>query len=253
MSRKALFCLLVVAAVAAMPALAQESGKKPDPKGVTAWKESLDLAADGSAKVVLDLTLSNWDGESIDLPLSYAKPEGILVESSDVTAAAKAGKTGDARVLKLTFDGKPPASANIRVSFGMKDFLDMKKARSPRGFYAFSYTFANMASVNVGSFSLKVLLPEDYAMTQIVSSTPKATGNEVVPPYDFSSANGRTVVNLRAPSVAVGKNAAIAFNFQPARKGALAVVVLSIVVAAVAMYVKRDVLTREDYEPQTGA
>jgi hypothetical protein len=249
-------CLIIATALASVPAAAQEPAKdaaKAAPKGVTAWKESLELAADGSVKVGLDLTLSNWDSDAIDLPLSYAKPEGITVASSDVAATAQAGKAGDMRVLKLTFDRKPPAATKLGVSFAMKNFLDMKKARSPRGFYSFSYTFANLSSTNVGAYSLKVLLPEGYKMKQVNSSTPKATGNEVTPPYDFSADDGRTMVNLRAPSVAVGKNAAIAFDFQPERKSGLAVVAISILLAAIAMYVKRDVLTKENYEPQTGA
>lgn len=250
-------CLLVAAAIAAAPVFAQEapkdSAKKADPKGVTSWKETLELAADGSAKVVLDLSLSNWDGDAIDLPLSYAKPEGIAVASPDVQATAQAGKSGDMRVLKLKFDKKPPATAKLSVSFAMKDFLDMKKALSPRGFYAFNYTFTNLSQANVGAYSLKVLLPEGFKMTQVLSSTPKATGNEVTPPYDFSADDGRTMVNLRAPSVAVGKNAAISFNFQPVRKGGFVMIAVCIVLAAIAMYAKRDVLTREDYEPQTGA
>lgn len=250
-------CLIVVAAFVATPVLAQEvakeSAKKADPKGVTSWIESLDLAADGSVKVALDLILSNWDSDAIDLPLSYAKPEGITVVSSELSATAQAGKAGDMRVLKLKFDRKPPASAKLNVSFTMKNFMDMKKSLSPRGFYAFSYTFTNLSPANVGVYSLKVLLPEGYKMSQVLSSTPKATGNEVTPPYDFSAEDGRTIVRLRAPSVAVGKNAAIAFNFQPARKSGLAMIAISIILAAIAMYAKRDVLTREDYEPQTGA
>ena len=262
MRRTALLsCLVIAAALAAAPVFAQvapkevpkDAAKKAEPKGVTAWKETLDLAVDGSAKVVLDLVLSNWDSDAIDLPLTYAKPDGITVTSTDVQATAQAGKAGDAKVLKLKFDKKPPAAAKLSVSFAAKDFLDMKKARSPRGFYAFSYSFANLASANVGAYSLKVLMPEGFKMTQVLSSTPKATGSEVTPPYDFSAEDGRTVVNLRAPSVAVGKTAAIAFNFQPERRGGAWMVAVCVILAAIAMYAKRDVLTNPDYEPQTGA
>jgi len=251
--------VLALVALAAAPAFAQEAAKdaakteaKAPPKGVTSWKETLELAEDGSAKVALDLVLSNWESDSIDLPLSYAKAEGVEVVSTDVAATAQAGKAGDMRVLKLKFDKKPPAQAKLGVTFAAKGFLDMKKARSPRGFYALNYTFANLSTANVGTYSLKVVLPAGYKMTQVLSSTPKATGNEVTPPFDFGDEGGRTVVNLRSPSVAVGKNAAISFNFQPAGKQALALVAAAIVIAAVAMYAKRDVLTREDYVPETG-
>gem|GEM_PF-6683209 len=257
-------CILSIAALVALPAAAQQAAgsaapgtppaaaktnQKAAPKGVISWKETLDLAADGSARVGVDLVLANWDADAIDLPLSYAKPEGITVTCPDLTVVGEAGKTGDVKALKLKFDRKPAPVERLRIDFVASGFLDWKKARSPRGFYGFSYTFANLGSAAVGGYTLKVLLPPEYKMTEVLSSTPKATGEEAVPPYDFTEEDGRLAVNLRSPAVGAGKTAAIAFNFEKPSNNAIAyIVVVAAIIAIIALFAKRGVLTDKDYQ-----
>ncbi len=245
--------ILVVGSVAAQGASTPaKTEQKPAQKGVKSWKEILSLAADGSATVTSDITLVNWDSDTMDLPLAYGKPEGITVSCPDLIVTAQAGKTGDAKVLKLKFDKKPAAEEKLTLTFTVKGFLDWDKAKSPQGFYTFSYTTTNLSQTSIGAFSLKILLPPNYKMTQVLSSTPKAKNDDVEPPYDFSKEGDRLVVNLRAPSLAMGKTAAISFNFQPSNS-AIAYIIVSIIIAAIALYVKRDVLTKTDYKREVGS
>lgn len=271
-------CILVAAALVACPAVAQQAAgatqksaaqpakteqkaasqpakadQKAGTKSVSAWKETLDLAADGSAGVTIDITLANWDSDSANLPIAYDKPEGISVTCADLVATGQIGKVGDARALMLKFDKKPAAEEKLKIAFTVKEYINWAKARSSRGFYNFSYSFANLLPSNIGAYSLKVLLPPNYKMTQVLSSTPKATGDEAVPPYDFTTEGGRVTVSLRAPSVAVGKSTAITFNFQSSVTNALAYIIVSVIVAAIALWVKRDVLTKEDYTREVSA
>jgi len=231
----------------ALPAAAQ------DAKGITAYRETIEIAADGSAAVSVDVTLSGWATDRIELPLNFAKVENFAVTAEGVKAAATASKTGDVRVIKVQFEGNPPAKLKLRVTFTAKDFFDWKKAKNPRGVYGFSYTFTNTTTANIADYSFKLLLPPGFEMNGVTSSTPRATGEEVEPPYDFVNEGGRTVVNLRSKSVGPGKAAAIAFGFAPEERRLWPAILIGLLVAALGLYLKRDVLTRSDYARESAA
>jgi hypothetical protein len=222
-------------------------------KGITAYQEIADLALDGSANVTTNITLMGWDSDKIDLPLSYAKPENIGAEAGDLKVAAAAGKTGDTNVIKLQFNGKPPAEVKIKITFAVNKFLDWGKAKTPRGIYNLSYSFTNTTATNIGKYEFKVILPPGYVMNGVSSSTPRATGEEVELPYDFSAQNNRIVVNLRSPTMAPGKNAAIALGFKKEDLNPWPLIGIGILISLVAMYLKRDVLTSADYVAKTAA
>lgn len=222
-------------------------------KGIVACRESVDLSPDGSANVTMGIALAGWDSDKLDLPLNYAKPENLGVEAGDLKVVATAGKTGDASVIKLQFDGKPPADVQIKLTFAVKKFLDLGKAKTPRGIFNLSYTFTNATATTINKYDFTVLLPPGYVMNGVSSSTPKATGEEVVPPYDFLAQGNRVVVNLHAPTVGPGKNAAIAFGFAKDDRNPWPLVGIGILISLAALYLKRDVLTSANYAAKTAA
>ena len=233
--------LAIFLSLAAWPAAAQ------DAKGITAYQELVDLAPDGSAKVTLNVTLSGWDSDKIELPLNFAKAEDFEVAAGGRKVKATAGKTGDVKVIKLQFDGKPAAEEKFAVTFTAREFFDWAKAKTPRGTFRFSYTFTNATANNITGYKLKILLPPGYNIAGITSSTPRATGEEIEAPYDFATENGRVALNLRSKSVASGKFAAIAFGFEKEERHTLPVILIGLLIAALALYLKRDVLTRPDF------
>jgi hypothetical protein len=239
--------VLLLALLAALPAAAQ------DARGIASYRETIDLATDGSAGVAIELMLANWAADRVDLPLNVGKPDNFAVTGDGVKAAASAARNGDVRVIRVQFEGKPAAAAKLRITFTAREFLDWKKARSPRGIYGLSYTFTNTGTANVGQYRLTVRLPEGYEMNGVSSSTPRMTGEEVEPPYDFVTEDGRTVVNLRAKSVAPGRTATIAFGFVKRERNPLPVIAIGMLVVAGALWIKRDVLTRADYVRETAA
>ena len=239
--------LAIFLALIAWPAAAQ------DAKGITAYQELIDLAPDGSAKIRLDVTLSGWDSDKIELPLNFAKPEDFEVTADGRKAKAVAGKTGDVKVIKLQFDGKPAAQEKLSVTFTAKEFFDWAKAKTPRGVFRFSYTFTNATANNIAGYKVKILLPPGYNIAGITSSTPRATGEEVEAPYDFATENGRVALNLRSKSVASAKNAAIAFGFEKEERHTAPVILIGLLIAALALYLKRDVLTRPDFGRESAA
>lgn len=155
---------------------------------------------------------------------------------------------GDARIVRVSFDGKPPAQVKLKLTFDAKEFLDWAKARKDRGVYNLSYTFTNTLVTTINNYTLKVLLPPGYVMNQVASSTPKATGEEVEPPYDFASTTGSTVVTLRSKTVGPGKTAAIAFGFKGVDGNPAPILLLGLVIAAAGVYIKRDLILRKGDE-----
>lgn len=232
--------LLQLALVA--PAWPQET------KGITAYDENFQLMPDGSARVTTRVRVSGLDAEEIDLPVNVAKPENFTAAADGVKVAASVGKTGDVKVIKLIFATRPIKETEITVTYEAKDFFDWKKARSARGIYNLSYNFTNATSRNIGKYSFKILLPPEYVMNGVSSSTPRMTGEEVEPPYDFVTEGDHLVLTLRSKSVQPGKNAAIAFGFERGERNPKPAIAVGFLIAALALYLKRDSLTRADFK-----
>jgi hypothetical protein len=116
-----------------------------------------------------------------------------------------------------------------------------------------SYTFTNTTETNIRNYSLMMIFPPGYGMNGVTSTTPRTTGEEVVPPYDFATQDGRLVVNLRSPSVAAGRTAAIAFGFRQNAGSPWMAILIGLVIAGFGIYLKRDVLTREDFQKEAVA
>ncbi len=217
-------------------------------KGITAYEETFQVLPDGSARVTTRLRVSGLDAEEAELPLNVAKPENFAATADDTKVAASAGKTGDVKVVKLIFASKPIKETAITVTYDAKDFFDWKKAGSARGVYNLSYNFTNATSRNIGKYTLKILLPPEYVMNGVSSSTPRMTGEEVEPPYDFFTDGDHVVLTLRSKAVQPGRNAAIAFGFQKRRQNAKPAIAVGFLIAALALYLKRDSLTRADFK-----
>ena len=230
----------------AAPASAQQA-KAPEAKGITAYEEMMEILPNGSARLTTKLVVSGLDGDEIDLPLNVDKPENFTANAEGVSVTAAAGKTGDAKVVKLRFTPRPAKETRVTVAYDAKEFFDWKKARSPRGIYNLSYTFTNATSRNIGKYSFKMLLPPGFVIDGVASSTPKLTGEEVEPPYNFATENDRVLLTLRSKSVAPGKNAAIAFGFEKEERNPKPVIALGFLIAALALYLKRDALTHADF------
>lgn len=221
--------------------------------GFATYRETVDLATDGSAAVTIEVTLVAWPRQEIDLPLGAAAAEGFTAQAGAAPAHAAAVRVGDVRFVRVILDEPPAASQALRVTYAVKRFLDWEKSRSPRGIHALSYTFTNLTTTTIADYGLRIVLPAGYAVNGITSSTPRATGEEVEPPYGFATRDGRVVLSLRAKPVAPGRVAAVAFGFVAARRDPVPVLVIAVLVALAGLYLKRDVLTRATFEPKTAA
>jgi hypothetical protein len=241
-------CILAVLAVlaAAPPASAQPA--QPAPAGITTYRETIDLAADGSATVTADIALAGLAASELELPLNVAAADRIAVTADGLAAAAAAVRVGDVRLLRVTFERPPAASQKLRITYAVKNFLDWARSRSPRGIRTLSYTFANLTTHSVADYAVTIVLPPGHLVSGVTSSTPRASGEEIEPPYGFATREGRVEMKLRAKPVAPGKFAAIAFGFVPAERSPLPVLVIAGLLIAAGFYLKHDVLTRECFE-----
>jgi hypothetical protein len=184
--------------------------------------------------------------DTLVLPLNFTNAKDVSLDPP-AAGSARVIKAGDVDLLQVKLAQSPAAAAKLKIALTAERFFDWTKAKTRRGTYAFSYTFSNTSNTSIGNYALRVLLPTGFSMTGVTSSTPRATGEEVEPPYDFASEDGRLSVNLRAKTVPPGRTAAIAFAFQPSGRNPLPPIVIGAIIIGLALYLKRDVLTRTDY------
>ncbi len=218
-------------------------------KGISSYRESVDLALDGSAKVAVTLSAAGLTSDTLNLPLNFPNVKDVALEPTAI-GSARASRSGDVNVLQVKFGQPLAAPTTFKLVFTAEKFFDWTKAKSGRGTYSLSYTFSNTSNVNIADYQLRVALPAGFSMWDVTSSTPRATGEEIEPPYDFAAPDGRLIVNLRAQSVPPGRTAAIAFAFVPSGHNPLPAIAIGGIIIGLALYLKRDVLTRADYVRQ---
>jgi hypothetical protein len=215
-------------------------------KGITSYKEIVDVARDGSAKVTLTVTAAEWP-DTIERPLDVPGAKNITAEAGGAAATAEPVKVGDVNRMKVHFDRPPSAGVPLTISYAADKFIDWTKAKPKRGIYTLSRTFTNATTTDIKNYEMHLLLPPGYTMNGVTSSTPRAKESDVVPPYDFTTEDSRLAVTLRSKSVAAGGTAAIAFGFASSERNPWPIVLVGLALALLGLYVKRDVLTRPDY------
>jgi hypothetical protein len=216
-------------------------------KGILDYHETVDIAANGSARFSIEASVAGLTGDTLELPLNFSNARDVAVESPGGAASARVTRVGDTNLIVVKFNQLPTAKTELKISFMTDKFFDWTRAKSKRGIYGFSYTFTNTTAVTVNNYALKVVTPPGFDMTGVTNSTPRATGEEVVSPYDFATEGGRLVVNLRSRTVPPGRTAAIAFGFEPSESNPLPAIAIGVLIALFGLYLKRDVLTRPDY------
>jgi hypothetical protein len=230
------------------PSLGQGAG------GISSYLESVDVANDGSAKVAVDATVTGGTSDTIVLPLNFAGAKNFAAEADGIgIASVGAAKTGDISLVTVRLARVSTGKMQLKVTFTADRVVDWSRPRLPRGVYSLAYTFTNTSSSNIGDYELRMLLPRGYDMNSIISSTPRATGEEVVPPCVFATEDGRLVVTLRSKSVDAGKVAAITFGVRARGGSPVPAIVIGLLIAALGLYLKRDVLTREDFVREVSA
>ena len=191
--------------MAAWPAAAQ------DAKGITVYQELVDLAPDGSAKVTLNVTLSGWDSDKIEPPLNFAKAEDFEVAAGGRKVKATAGKTGDVKVIKLQFDGKPAAEEKFTVTFTAREFFDWAKAKTPRGDVPV-FIYLHQCDGEQYLTATKSKHRAARLSRALPAQSPRATVEESSAGDDFA----RLALNLRS-NAASGEFVATAFGFEKER------------------------------------
>ena len=206
--------------------------------GLADYRETLTLAPDGSAAVHLSATLSDATGADVALPFGHASARALAATANGVAVPAELVHQGALTRLVLHLPQPPAGSVALAASFTAEKFLDWQKARSPRGGIAIGYAFLDTSPLRIADFQARLVLPEGYIMNGITRSLPAATGEEVVPPYTFATEAGRLTVDLRAPSLAPGQGASIAFGVRPAGRAAWPAVAGALAVALAGLWVK---------------
>jgi hypothetical protein len=221
-------------------------------KGITTYKELVDVAGDGSAKVTLTVTAAEWP-DTIELPLDVPGAKNVSAEAVGAGVAAEPVKVGDVNRIKVHFDRPPTADTPLTITYAADKFIDWAKAKPKRGIYTLSRTFTNATTADIKNYEMHILLPPGFTMNGVTSSTPRAKGSDVVPPYDFGTEDGRLAVTLRSKSVPAGGTAAIAFGFAHNGRNPWPIILVGLAIALLGLYVKRDVLTRPDYVREVAA
>ncbi len=95
--------------------------------------------------------------------------------------------------------------------------------------YLLKYRFINTRFPLIKNYSLKIILPNNYNITSIDESIPKATEDSPKSPFKLGNNNGNYFVELNGEDVKLGENLYIKFRFKENEKSMLLGILFGII------------------------
>jgi hypothetical protein len=245
---------VILAALVWQPAAAQQAAAAKK-TGLTQYAETVTLGEDGKADVSVQAKLANWTEKYLDLPAGYAGMEGLKAEVNGAEVNAETVKDGSVSLLRLTLPDALPEESTVGLTFTAPKYYNWsdKKVLKPYHVNQLGHTFSNTTRYAVGNYSATIVLPPHWVVNSVASSVPASKADDIVSPYDFTTGGDVTRVLLRSKSVAPGKTAEIVFGMAKDGRNTTLALLVGLLVIAGALWLKRDVLTREDFKAKTAS
>lgn len=178
----------------------------------TAW-----LAADGSARIEIEVDLPAGTAGLIRLPLGMATLTGIQV-TGIAGATASLVDEGDRHDVAVALPAALAAPATLCVTGRAGTFFaGLKAAPKAFGNRTMTYRFLNSTTTTFASVATEVILPEGFVVTSVDDSEPPATDSSTTPPFTVVSRDGRHGIRVSARNVGLGGVTSVVFRFKERR------------------------------------
>lgn len=203
--RRRIACVLALCCVWPAIAAAQR---------VERYVETMDLAADGSAVVSIELDWPVAAARRVLLPAT-GEPTDVRVSATGPATAAVVVE-GERPHIAVNLDPDRAGDEALRVTFRIDQVFDPDRPPGPHGNRQIRLRFLNTLGMPIDSFQGILVLPPDTVPSSVDDVVPDASESAVQVPYALGDSDGRRTVTMQAAPLAWGEEVAATVRFKAA-------------------------------------
>lgn len=191
---------------------------------IAAYRVRLDTAADGTGKGSAEVVLTRCTPGRINLPLGFANPADLRLESGPPQATLAKGPTQGQTLLHLDLPPGVVGEATVRFSFSVPMAFSTptpgpgEKSPFPAGSHLFRHALVATQEGVLGGYRFEVLFPPGTRAQSIREQLPKPGKAEVGPRVRLGKTEGRQGAVLQMGAMRQGDDTSMALELVPERK-----------------------------------
>lgn len=207
--------------------------------------ESIQLNADGTGNVEIR-ALVNASGSTLPvqtfaLPCSF-KDIGPVSCAEMASVTATVAEIEGIRQFQVTIPPLAGGESRITLQFTAKGLFDpQKKETEDFGTIPVTYQHVNTLPQRIGSYSLRIILPEGQAVGGISEVIPKPGKNDPQLPYTLSWENQRYTVSMALAPMKTGDRQLLKFRLKSTAKPMI-LLAAGLVISLLYLYFFRDMV-----------
>jgi hypothetical protein len=218
---------------------------------IPSYLAQLDVAADGGGEVRLQLRIDDAAAGPLLVPLAAAlKPAGaVKVDSAPVGTQVRTVLIGEKPHLELLLPEGVEKSFPFAVSFAVKESLAAQsgggrgKSALPPHSLRLDHAFVNTQPVTIGSYRVKLMLPDGKRVHRVIEQSPRTRRTEVEPRVTLNGVDGRQGAVLQLADIKTGDRTSISLEVVGDDRP-LGWLLVGVVLAVAYLYGFRDLVRR---------
>jgi len=188
--------------------------------GIPSYVVHIDVAAAGQSQARLQLQLDDASAGAVLIPLAASlKPAGaVKVESAPLGTQVRTVTVGESPHLELVLPEGVEKAVPVAVSFPVKEVIAAPRERArgkktlPADSRLLDHSFVNTQPIAIGSYRLKVTLPEGIRVHVVREQSPRTRRTEIEPRVALNGTDGRQGAVLQLGDVKQGDRASMSLE-----------------------------------------
>jgi hypothetical protein len=187
---------------------------------IPSYQAQVDVAADGGSQVRLQLQIDDAVAGPLLVPLAEAlKPAGeVKVDGAPVGTRVRTVVIGEKPHLELQLPEGVEKSFPFAASFAVKATMAAPKGQGrgksalPPHSLRLDHAFVNTQPVTIGSYRVKVMLPDGERVHKVIEQSPRTRRTEIEPRVALNGVDGRQGAVLQLADIKTGDRASMSLE-----------------------------------------
>jgi len=214
---------------------------------ITKFNERIITNTNGTAKVEWVIKTAADSVKDLYLPFNYKNGKDFILAGNNSGRLRIEEKNNTSYLVISSGDLKN--AKELKITFVLTDFMNFDSAEKKEfGNITFKNKFINTTGSIIKNFRSEIILPDDYVVTSVDESTPKASPSKPDSPFEVIGFNKKHGVAIKNTNMKIGENASITFKTKKENKSFIFLAVL-LLTGVGYLFFYRDILNA----PENGA
>lgn len=207
---------------------------------LSAYGETVDLRADGSAEIRLSMTMTGGGMTELRIPVRHAALTGLRSVGAGLSGLHTEQRQ-DVHYLVAELASSSGETRTIDLVYQVPDYFAGDGKSGSFGARDLEYRFVNVSFEGIAAFSARLMLPEGWVFHQVNRFLPQPKKTGTAPPYRLDRVEGRRLVEITLTEIGLGDEVVLDCAFRSESRSKVVMVFLILAALAYLIFF-RDIL-----------